>query len=198
MFDERLRVVKANVFVPVAQRFSDIPPLQITLLAFVVGLSAALTAGLGYYLVALLLWLANRFLDGLDGEVARLRKEQSDWGGYLDIICDFAIYALLPFALVWSLGSLGTFLAFAFLLLTFYVNAGSWLYLSALLEKRAHSSGYTSIAFPSGFVEGAETIIFYSLFLVFPAFAPYLMLVMALLIIFTIFQRLSWAESNLH
>jgi phosphatidylglycerophosphate synthase len=204
VLDERLRAVKVNVLAPLAKRYSEIHPLQLTGVAFTVGLLAAATATTGNYSIALLLWLVNRVLDGLDGEVARLTEKQSDWGGYLDIVCDFVVYALVPFALAWSLGSPGALFAVAFLLVTFYVNAGSWLYMSALIEKRRSSSEtptqsktLTSIKIPTGFIEGTETIVFYSLFLLLPAYAPYLMVLMAFLVILTIFQRLSWAESQL-
>jgi phosphatidylglycerophosphate synthase len=198
VLDERLRHVKVKVLAPLAKRFSTAPPLQLTINAFIAGLLCALAAGVGNYWIALLLWFLNRLLDGLDGEVARLAKKQSDWGGYIDIVCDFAVYALIPFALAWSLGSPGAFFAVAFLLITFYVNAGSWLYLSALLEKRSPATAtYTSITFPTGLIEGTETILFYSLFLLLPTLAPYLMVLMALLVIITIFQRLSWAEAQL-
>jgi phosphatidylglycerophosphate synthase len=204
VFDERLRAVKVNALAPLAKRYSEVHPLQFTSAAFALGLLAAAAAAAGNYWVALFLWLLNRLLDGLDGEVARLTGKQSDWGGYLDNVCDFVVYALVPFALAWSLRSPGAFFAVAFLLVTFYVNAGSWLYMSALIEKRrSHSETsiqgkiLTSIHIPTGLVEGAETIVFYSLFLLLPAYAPYLMALMALLVIITIFQRLSWAESQL-
>lgn len=201
MFDEQLRTVKVNVLAPLAKRYSEIHPLQFTGAAFAIGLLAAVTAAVGNYWAALLLWLVNRVLDGLDGEVARLTGRQSDWGGYLDIVCDFVIYALVPFALAWSLGSPGALFAVAFLLVTFYVNAGSWLYMSALIEKRRElgetSRALTSIKIPTGLIEGTETILFYSLFLLLPAYAPYLMILMGFLVIITIFQRLSWAESQL-
>jgi phosphatidylglycerophosphate synthase len=205
VFDERLRTIKINVLAPLAKRYSGMNPLQVTSAAFVVGLLAAATAAVGNYWAALLLWLLNRLLDGLDGEVARLTGKQSDWGGYLDIVCDFVVYALVPFALAWSLNSPGALFAVAFLLVTFYVNSGSWLYMSALIEKRRDpsqmltgSKALTSIRIPTGLIEGTETIIFYSLFLLLPALAPYLMMLMAFLVIITIFQRLSWAESQLH
>jgi phosphatidylglycerophosphate synthase len=204
VFDEQLRAVKVNVLAPIAKRYSGIHPSQFTGAAFVIGLLAAAMAATGNYWAALLLWFVNRLLDGLDGEVARLTGKQSDWGGYLDIVCDFAIYGVVPFAIVWSLGSPGAFFAVAFLLVTFYVNAGSWLYMSALVEKRHGSSEppaqlktLTSIKIPTGLIEGTETIVFYSLFLLLPAYAPYLMVLMAFLVIITIFQRLSWAESQL-
>jgi hypothetical protein len=41
-----------------------------------------------------------------DGFVARLAKKQTDFGGYLDIVCDFAIYALLPVSIASSVQDL--------------------------------------------------------------------------------------------
>ena len=149
----------------------------------------------GRYGLALLAWLLNRFLDGLDGEVARLKNQHSDWGGYLDILADFVIYALLPISLMVSNTSLSGWFALAFMLACFYVNAASWMYLSALLEKRQARPEVTSITMPKGLIEGTETIIFYCLFIIFPEFLPILYSLMALLVIITIFQRLSWAES---
>lgn len=200
MLDERLRLIKVKALAPLAKRYADMKPMQITVAGLFTGLLCALMAATGQYWLALVFWLVNRVLDGLDGEVARFANKQSDWGGYADIMCDFAIYALIPFALAWSLKLPLGFFATAFLLATFYVNAASWLYLSALLEKRQHTtpqSSLTSIPFPSGLIEGTETVIFFTLFLVFPTFSPYLMIVMALLVIVTIFQRLNWAESQL-
>ena len=112
-------------------------------------------------------------------------------------MADFAIYALLPIALVVSNPSLSGWFALAFMLACFYINAASWMYLSALLEKRQSSQGLTSIAMPSGLIEGSETIIVYCLFIVFHNLLPVLYTVMAMLVIITIFQRLSWAESEL-
>ena len=40
--------------------------------------------------------LLNRMCDGLDGTVARL-SQPTDFGGYLDIVCDFIFYAFVPF-----------------------------------------------------------------------------------------------------
>ena len=44
------------------------------------------------YGVALLLILLNRVMDGLDGAVAR-HAGATDFGGYLDIVCDFLFYS---------------------------------------------------------------------------------------------------------
>jgi phosphatidylglycerophosphate synthase len=194
MFDPELRVVKHKLLSPIAKKIT-VSATYLTSLGFAVGLLAVMFAWQGRYWLGLIAWLLNRLLDGLDGEVARVKTQQSDWGGYLDILADFVIYALLPIGLMMSNGSLSGWFALAFMLACFYVNAASWMYLSALLEKRQSRQEVTSITMPKGLIEGTETIIIYCLFIVLPGFLPILYSVMALLVIITIFQRLSWAES---
>ena len=201
MIDTLLRVPKERLLEPLAARLSEIPPNRVTLVSFVVGLGAALATGGGLYGWGLGLWLLNRLLDGLDGEVARRGGRQSDLGGYLDILCDFLVYALVPVALVFSNPAERAYLALALLLTSFYINAGSWTLLSALLEKRRRGASAkgerTSVTMPGGLIEGAETVIFYSLFLLFPhAFVP-LALLMAGLVAVTAGQRVVWARRAL-
>ena len=198
MIDTFLRIPKERLLAPLATRLSEVSPTRVTLVSFAVGLGAAGVTGLGLYGWGLALWLLNRLLDGLDGEVARRGGRQSDWGGYSDILCDLVVYALLPVALVVSSPSERAYLSLALLLTSFYVNAGSWMVLSALLEKRRHGAlakgERTSVTMPGGLIEGAETVLFYSLFLLFPsAFVP-LALLMALLVAVTAGQRVVWAR----
>ena len=54
------------------------------------------------YLLALVVILFNRFLDGLDGAIAR-RDGISDFGGFLDICCDFIFYSAVVFDLPWPI-----------------------------------------------------------------------------------------------
>ena len=51
--------------------------------------------------LAILLLLANRLCDGLDGLLARQANLQSALGGYLDILCDMVFYISVPLALTW-------------------------------------------------------------------------------------------------
>ncbi|MEP5120657.1 MAG: CDP-alcohol phosphatidyltransferase family protein, partial [Marinomonas sp.] len=68
---------------------------QVTIAGAAMGIGAGVAIGFRYYLLGLLLVLGSRVLDGLDGAVARATK-QSDFGGYLDILCDFAFYVAVP------------------------------------------------------------------------------------------------------
>ncbi len=125
-------------------------------------------------LVVVLPLLASRLADGLDGAVARA-SGKTDFGGYLDIVCDFAFYAAIPLAFVLrdpvSNGAAG-----AFLLLTFYVNGATFLGYAILAAKRGmetSSRGEKSLYFTAGLLEGSETIGFFVLLALLPGvFVP--------------------------
>ena len=201
MLDHTLRVYKDDLLRPLAGHLGRISPNAITVLALVVGLAAAGAAGLQWYWVALGLWLLNRVLDGLDGMVARTHARQSDFGGYLDIVLDFVVYAALPIGLYLGNPSGANALALILLLSSFYVNSASWIYLSAILEKRAAGAGVggelTTVTMPNGLVGGAETILFYSVFLVWPGGQPWLFGAMTAMVLVGVGQRLWWARRNL-
>ncbi len=199
MFDTSLRRFKDHVGAPLARRMNRVSPIFISMLALVVGLHSAYSAYKQQYILAFALWIFNRILDGLDGLIARLHQRQSDFGGYVDILTDFVIYATLPIGLVIGSPSNEHYLALSILLASFYVNTASWMYLAAILEKRAlHTSDtQTTIVMPAGIIGGFETIIAYGIFLLFPAYITILFSIFAALIFITITQRLIWAKQNL-
>lgn len=203
MLDPLLRRAKDRMLAPPARAMGRlVHPNAVSLAGFAVGAGCAWTAYQHWYGAALLLWLLNRVLDGLDGSIARAAGRQSDLGAYLDILLDFAVYALIPLALALGrptepgqLGALGALLA------SFYLNAASWMFLAALQEKRAlgaaRRGASTGVVMPTGLIEGTETILFFSLFLLFPEAQVPLFGVMALLVALTALQRLVWATRHL-
>ena len=201
MFDDLLRAVKDRLLAPLARALGSCPPALITLAALAAGVAAAVLAADRKYPWALAAWLTNRVLDGLDGAVARAQGRPSDLGGYLDILCDFAVYALVPIGLVAGAPAPDAWRALAILLASFYLNAASWLYLAAILERRgrgaAASGQVTSVAMPAGLVAGAETIVFYALFLLLPSYIVPLFLTMAALVLVGVTQRALWAGRTL-
>lgn len=202
MVDRLLRGPKEQLLTPIAARLPAwLSPVGITLLAFAVGIGALLLIWQGWYRLGLLLWGLNRLLDGLDGTFARLTDQQSDFGGYLDIVLDMAMYAGLPAALAISVNTVPAYLSLTFLLISFYLNAGSWMYLAAILEKRQHGAytegELTSITMPAGLLGGTETFIFFCLFLLLPHALVPLYLIMGSLTLVTAFQRLIWAARAL-
>jgi len=147
----------------------------VTLVGLGLGLLAAgmITAGWSGILVALVL-LASRLADGLDGAVARAHGK-TDFGGYLDIVCDFTFYGAIPLAFVLNdPGANGV--AGAFLLFSFYVNAATFLGYAVLAEKRGletRSRGEKSLYFTAGLMEGTETILCFAVLAVWPGlFVP--------------------------
>ncbi|MCB0091145.1 MAG: hypothetical protein KDE54_24800, partial [Caldilineaceae bacterium] len=125
--------------------------------------------------------------------------KQSDFGGFLDLLLDFVIYLAIPLALTAANPTLLNMWACLALLSSYIINLLSWTTLSALLEKhKLQTSGrLTSIEMPTGLVEGAETIAFYTLFLLLPTHLAPLFLMMAVLVFFTASQRIWWAYHNL-
>jgi phosphatidylglycerophosphate synthase len=204
---------------------------MITWASLVPGLAAAVCAAFGLWGWAFAAFAVNRVLDGLDGMVARHRDRQSDYGGYLDIMVDFAVYASIPIG-VW-LGATGAAIAgraastatagspiaidalpLIVLLAAFYVNAASWMYLAAVIEKRRglgkdqndslyanpesrHADKLTTVEMPTGVVEGTETVLFFALFLLLPGHYAILFWIMAAATAAGVVQRLIWAYRTL-
>jgi len=146
----------------------------ITVCGLVVGLVAAAFIAFGLYVAGLILILASRMLDGLDGAVARLNTP-TDYGGFLDITLDFVFYGVIPLAFVIADPSSNA-LAGATLIFSFYVNGASFLAYAVMVEKRGLTSsqrGSKSFFFSTGLTEATETIVAFMLFCLFPQwFAP--------------------------
>lgn len=147
----------------------------VTLAGLALGLAAAVLLGFGAAgWVALVPLLASRVADGLDGAVARVRGK-TDFGGYLDIVCDFVFYAAIPMAFILR-DPAANAVAGAFLLASFYVNGATFLGYAVLAEKRGmetRARGEKSLYFTAGLLEGTETIGFFVILCLLPGwFAP--------------------------
>ena len=138
-------------------------PNQITVSSLLCGVVAAFYVSQDELGLGLLFWGLNRVLDGLDGAVARLFDKKSDFGGYLDIVSDFIVYALIPAAL--------RVRCLPWLLAVYVINAVSLFKLSVVLEARAASNEFTSVQMPPALVEGFETIVVYTLALILPSYS---------------------------
>ena len=200
MFDDVLRRLKDRLLAPVAHLLgAHVAPNMVTVIAFVVGMAAACAAARSLTGWSVGLWLANRVLDGFDGTQARVHEMQSDFGGYLDILLDFIVYAAIPLAL--SVANPTLAFAGAVLQATFFVNAASWMYLAAVLERRqagaATTGELTTVTMPPGVVAGTETIILFTLMLAWPAARSTLFWTMSALVGVNVVQRLWWARRHL-
>jgi len=177
----------------VGRRLADlgVTANTVTVLAFVVGIAAFIAIAQGAYWLGLLLILVSRLGDGLDGAVAR-HTRKTDFGGYLDIVLDFAFYGLVPLGFVLA-DPQANALAGAVLILSFYVNGASFLAYAVMAAKRGlttEARGEKSLFFTTGLAEATETIAFFAAFCLFPAWFPTLALIFAALCFYTALSRI--------
>jgi len=84
----------------------DVTPNQISLFSFLCSLLAAGLFALGGYVALLIGGVLAQFasiIDGCDGEVARMKYQSSDFGGWFDAVLDRYADAFLLFGLTWHL-----------------------------------------------------------------------------------------------
>lgn len=174
MFDRRLRAT--------LDPWLDIPAqwmtrrgwnaTAITCAGFAVGMAGCVAIAWGCFLPALICVLVNRLADGLDGMVAR-RTRTTDVGGFLDIVLDGIFYVTVPLAFAW--GRSDCVLPACFLIQSFMGTSGSFLALAIMLAKgvvTSNEDGTKSFYYHTGLMEGGETVGFFILFCLFPAWFP--------------------------
>ncbi|WP_417863732.1 CDP-alcohol phosphatidyltransferase family protein [Vreelandella venusta] len=170
----------------------QITPDQVTLVAFLVGISALPLLAFEYYVLALMAILLNRLGDGLDGALARLSGQQSDAGGFIDIGLDFVFYAAV--VLGFALANPGqNALAAAVLLFAFIGTGISFLaFAIAAKARNVERPNFPQKAFYylEGLTEGTETVIALVLFCLFPDYFPWLAGLFAVACLITTATRL--------
>ena len=161
-----------------------VEPNWVTLLGLALAFLCFVALSYGLFYLGLILILINRFLDGLDGSLARLGTPRK-FGAFFDITSDFAFYALIPlgFAVV---SPHEYALPTAFLLAAFYVNGSSFLAEAIIIEKYNIKIDQADKGFfySFGLIEGFETICFFLFICLFPnvyANAAYIFFTLTLL-----------------
>lgn len=133
----------------------------VTVTGALVGLVAAPLIAMHCYGFALALILVNRFLDGVDGSMARTGLTgPTDRGAFLDIVCDFLFYAAVP--LGFAFAEPANALPAAALLASFIGSSSSFLAYASVAAKRGEiSPNYPNkgIYYLGGLTEGTETIL---------------------------------------
>jgi phosphatidylglycerophosphate synthase len=143
---------------------------HITIIGVLFGLAASVSVAFQLFDIAFWLILMNRVADGLDGAVARASMT-SDFGGYLDIVCDFVFYSAIPFAFAVALPE--NALASAFLIFSFIGTASSFLAFAILAEKHNISTeirGKKAFYYLGGLTEGGETILLLLAMVIWPSY----------------------------
>ncbi len=103
------RHLNRHVSMAISRRLAkfDVTPNQISIFSFACSLLAAGLFAFGGYLTLLGGGLLAQFAsicDGCDGEIARLKYQSSDLGGWFDAVLDRYADAFLLFGLTWHLG----------------------------------------------------------------------------------------------
>jgi phosphatidylglycerophosphate synthase len=175
---------------------AGVPADAVTLVGFGVGLLAIPCLAGEWYGVALTAILANRLADGLDGAVAR-HTSLTDFGGYLDIVCDFIAYSGVAFG--FALARAENALPAAFLILSFVGTGSSFLAYAILAAKRGLSNearGRKSLYYLGGLTEGTETIAIFTAFCLFPDAFPILAYIFGALCWLTTAARVATARRS--
>ena len=159
-------------------------PNWVTLLGLALAFLCFVALSYGLFYLGLILILINRFLDGLDGSLARLGTP-GKFGAFFDITSDFAFYALIPLGFA-VFSPYENALPTAFLLAAFYVNGSSFLAEAIIIEKHNIKIDQADKGFfySSGLIEGFETICFFLFICLFPnvyANAAYIFFTLTLL-----------------
>lgn len=141
----------------------------VTCAGFAVGLAGAVAIAAGRPGLGLVLLLASRLADGLDGAVARLTAP-TDRGAFLDIALDFLFYASVPLAFAVA-DPAANALAASVLLAAFIGTGSSFLAFAVLAERR----GLANAAMPNkgffylgGLTEATETIVCFAAMCLWP------------------------------
>jgi phosphatidylglycerophosphate synthase len=141
---------------------------QMTLIGFAFGIFAMIMIVFHQYGTAALLIGCNRLADGLDGAIAR-NDRLSDFGGFLDIVCDFIIYSGIVFA--FGCANPHNLFYAALLILSFIGPITTFLAYAIMASKRKKVSerrGKKSFYYLGGICEGTETAVVLILFCLMP------------------------------
>ena len=141
---------------------------MMTSIGFTFGIIATIAIIFDQYNIAAVFIACNRLADGLDGAIARNIK-LTDFGGFLDIVCDFIIYSGIVFA--FGLTNPSNLLYASFLLFSFVGATSSFLAYAIIASKQnitTQKRGEKSFYYLGGICEGTETAAVLILFCLIP------------------------------
>lgn len=168
-----------------------------TAMGFALGLVAAALIASQLYWAGLGVLLVSRFMDGLDGAIAR-RTKLTDVGGYLDITLDFIFYAAAVFAFALADPARNA-LAAAFLTTSFMAPAATFLAYAVFAAKHNITTeirGAKSLYYLGGLTEGFETIFALCLMCAFPEWFPVIAVIYGLMCWITAGTRIAAAVTT--
>lgn len=205
MLDKSLRAVLSRPLGATAALLDRpwITPDGLTAAGLVLGVGSAVAAALQLWWLALVLWLISRVADGVDGTLARRRRDaalavgheprSSHAGGFLDITADFVVYGATVIGV--AIGAASQFAApwwpFLLVLFAYYVNGTAFLAFSSIAERAGRTiDDGRSLSFLGRIAEGTETIVVHALWLILPFWAWQIAVVWAVFVGISAAQRI--------
>ena len=177
----------------VALHRAGITANQVTVVAAVLGVTAAALVAVQLTWFGISLWLMSRLLDGYDGMLARLASSSSLYGGYLDITLDMLAYTAM--AIAFAIAMPADVLLWMLVLLGYVLAITTTLALSSLAEKADRQLGDDrSLRFTRALAEGGETTIVYVVIALAPSVSRYALVVWIALLAITVVQRTALAR----
>ena len=192
MFDAKFRPFMDHILNPVGRELAacGVTANHLTIIGALFGLFAAICVASQLFGIAFWFILLNRIADGLDGAVARA-SGPTDFGGFLDIVCDFVFYSGIPFA--FAVARPENAIASAFLIFSFVGTASSFLAFAILAEKHNISTdirGKKTFYYLGGLTEGTETILLLLAMVIWPGYFILMAFVFGLLCWITTITRI--------
>jgi phosphatidylglycerophosphate synthase len=191
MLDEELREGAKPLYKPPARILAErgVTGNALTATSLGIGALCLVAIAFGLNIVALVLWFLNRLFDGLDGEVARLRGESSEFGAFVDIVADFFVYG--GFLVALAVQHPDARLALVALFFAYYLNGTVFLALSGILERlKRERLTERGLHFRRSLTEGFETILAGTLFLLLPDHVSIIAWTFAAMVFISAVQRL--------
>ena len=198
MFDAALRrlIDPALSHAARAAAATGVSANTLTIGGALIGLVGAFAISQQQFVAGLVFVLINRTLDGFDGAVARIAGP-TEFGGYLDTLADFVFYVSIPVA--FGVTAPGNLLPALLLVASFTLTSVSFLGFAAIAARSGQKDGGhgpKALIYSTGLMEGGETIAFFILFCLFPAYFEQLALLFAALCIVTVMQRIILAAKS--
>lgn len=198
MIDNSFRALLPRYVAPLVRLITKfgLTPNQLTVLGLLIALVSAYFVFRGEFMLALVTWWLSRLLDALDGIYARATSQTSDFGAFLDIQFDMLAYSAMVIAFSFQFPELS--LQWLIILFCYVLCIAGALGLGSFEVKRGLTDdSKRGLRIAVGLAEGGETGIFYSLFLLFPAWLATTTWVWIGVLMITIFARLLLAKQEL-
>ena len=185
MIDTKIRPKIQACFDKIAHRIAPYPitPNHLTIIAFLTGIMAAIFIWQNHVTLAIVMLWISGFLDVLDGSLARVKKQSSPYGAFMDLIFDRLVESIfiLAFALWYDKGH--------WVFYMFYIgvifNFSTFMATGALIPNLGNKSMY----YDFGLVERTETFLTFTLMTLFPSVALYVLMIFNVLMFLTGIMR---------